>query len=191
MPPLTRATRLLCCLAVGLGLAGCGGGEIGGTVSGLGSGLSVTLTNNGSDALTVSRNGSFTFADTVAANGAYAVAVRTHPVGQQCSVAAGSGTIDADGTSIDSVRVTCAFSASLRGTVSGLLPGAAVTLINNGSSQLAVAADGAFAFPEILSDGTRYELRVLVQPAGANCVVQNGIGTFIAASFEDISVLCN
>jgi hypothetical protein len=191
MNTLCRTTRLLCCVAAALGLAACGGGEISGTVSGLGSGLSVTLVNNGSDALTVSRNGSFTFADTVAANDTYAVEVRTHPVGQQCSVAAGNGTIDADGTSIDSVRVTCTFSASLRGTVSGLLPGAAVTLINNGSSQLTVAADGAFAFPEILSDGTRYELRVLVQPLGGNCVVQNGIGTFVAVSFEDISVLCN
>ena len=190
MTPLPRTTRLLCCLAAGLGLAGCGGGEISGTVSGLGSGLSVTLLNNGSDALTVRRNGSFTFADTVAANGAYAVTVGTQPVGQTCSVAGGNGTIDADGSSIDSVSVTCAFSASLRGVVSGLAPGVAVTLINGGS-QLAVAANGPFAFPEVMSDGTRYELRVLVQPAGANCVVQNGSGTFIAASFLDVSVLCN
>jgi hypothetical protein len=190
MNPLPRTTRLLCCMAAGLALAACGGGEIGGSVSGLGSGLSVTLLNNDSDALTVSRNGSFTFADTVAANGAYAVTVRKQPVGQSCSVADGSGTLDADGTSIDSVRISCSFSASLRGTVSGLEPGVAVTLVN-GSSQLAVAADGPFAFPDILSDGTLYELRVLVQPAGASCVVQNGSGSFIAASFQDISVLCS
>lgn len=190
MNALSRITRLLCCTAASLGLAACGGGEIGGTVSGLGSGRSVTLLNNGSDALTVSSNGGFTFADTVSANGSYAVTVRTQPVGQSCTIAGGSGTIDADGTSIDSVIVTCAFSASVRGTVTGLELGVAVTLIN-GSSQVAVTADGPFAFPEVLSDGTSYEVRVLTQPAGASCVVQNGSGTFVAASFQDISVLCN
>jgi hypothetical protein len=190
MNTLYRTTRLLCCVAVGLGLAACGGGEIGGTVSGLGSGLSVTLLNNDSDALTVSRNGGFTFADTVAANGSYAVTVRTQPVGQFCSITGGSGSIDADGTSIDSVRVSCAFSASLRGTVSGLQPGTAVTLAN-GISQVAISADGPFAFAETLSDGTLYNLRVLVQPAGTICVVQNSSGSFVAASFQDISVLCN
>ena len=190
MTPLPRLNRLLCCIAAGLGLAGCGGGEIGGSVSGLGSGLSVTLLNNGSDALTIRRNGSFTFADTVAANGTYAVTVRAQSVGQVCSIAGGNGTIDADGSSIDSVSVTCAFSASLRGTVSGLESGVAVTLVN-GSHQLAIAANGPFAFSDALSDGTRYDLRVLVQPAGANCIVQNGSGTFIAASFQDINVLCS
>ncbi len=190
MNPLPRLTRLLCCMAASLSLAACGGGEIGGTVSGLGNDLSVTLLNNGSDALTVSRNGDFSFADTVAANDRYAVTVGTQPTGQWCSVADGVGTIDADGSSIDSVRVSCAFSASLRGTVSGLVPGAAVTLVNNGSP-LVVAADGPFAFTEALTDGTRYEVRVLVQPVGAVCVVQNGSGSFIAASFQDINVLCS
>lgn len=190
MSPLPRMKRLLCCMALSLGLVACGGGEIGGTVSGLGSGLSVTLLNNGSNALTVSRNGSFTFADTVAANGAYAVTVRAQPVGQSCGVAGGSGTIDADGNSVDSVIVTCAFSASLRGTVSGLELGVAVTLIN-GNSQLAVSADGPFAFADVLSDGTRYEVRVLTQPAGATCVVQNGSGSFVAADFKDILVSCS
>ncbi len=187
---LSRTIRLLGCTAAFLGLTACGGGEIGGTVSGLGSGLSVTLLNNGSDALTVSRNGSFTFADTVAANGSYAVTVRTQPVGQTCSVADGTGSIDAEGASVDSVRVSCAFSSSLRGTVSGLLPGTAVTLVN-GSHQLAVSANGPFAFAETLSEGTRYDLQVRVQPAGTTCIVHNGSGSFIAARFQEISVSCS
>lgn len=190
MNPLPRMIRLLCCTAAGLSLAACGGGEIGGSVSGLGTGLSVTLLNNGSDALTLSRNGNFSFVDTVAANGSYSVTVGTPPVGQACSVAGGAGTIDAEGTSIDSVRVTCSFSSSLRGTVSGLQPGTAVTLVN-GSSRLSVSAVGPFAFAESLSDGTRYEVGVLVQPVGATCVVENASGSFFAASFQDISVLCN
>ena len=184
-----RTMRLLCSSAAGLCLAGCGGGEVGGTLTGLGTGLSVTLTNNGSDALTLSSNGLFAFADRLQANDSYVVAVQTQPVGQSCSVTNGSGTLDADGSSVDNVRVSCAFTASLRGVVSGLAPGVALTLIN-GSNQLAITANGAFAFSALLADGVAYDVRVLTQPAGATCTVQDGSGTFIAASFRDITVSC-
>lgn len=186
----TRMTRLLGSSGIVLCLAACAGGEVGGTLSGLGSGLRVTLLNNGSEALALSSNGSFAFVDALEANAAYAVTVRTQPVGQTCSVSGGSGTIDADGTSIDSVRVACAFAASLRGTVTGLLPGTALTLVNDGNP-LAITTDGAFAFSQILTDGTAYSVSVQVQPVGANCVVQNGSGNFVAASFQDIVVSCS
>ena len=190
MSAATRLTRLLCAAAAGLGLTACGGGEVGGSVSGLGTGLGATLLNNGGDPLTVTRNGRFAFADTLGANQRYAVTVGTQPVGQLCSVANGTGTIDADGNSVEDVRVDCAFSASLRGIVSGLVAGAAVSL-SDGSQTLAVAADGPFAFSRTLADGTAYELTVLTQPLGGNCVVQNGRGNFFAASFAAIAVLCN
>lgn len=186
----TRITRLLCGAAMALGLAGCTGGEVGGTVSGLGEGLSVTLLNNGADPLTVTRNGSFVFNDTVEANATYAVTVGTQPVGQSCSVSNGSGTIDEDGTSVENVLVSCAFAAVLRGSVSGLLAGTALTL-SNGSDQLTVGANGPFAFTQTLADGTAYDLRVSVQPAVGTCVVPDGSGTFVAASFQDIAVTCN
>ena len=185
-----RAIRLLCSSSAALLLAACAGGEVGGTLSGLGSGLSVTLLNNSSDELTLSSNGSFTFADTLLANASYAVTVRAQPVGQTCSVSSGSGTIDAEGTSIDSVRVDCVFGATLRGTVTGLLPGTSLTLVNDGT-QVAMTGDGPFAFGQTLADGTAYSVSVLVQPVGAVCVVQNGSGTFTASSFQDISVLCS
>jgi hypothetical protein len=185
-----RKLKLLGTAVAALCLAACGGGEIAGTVSGLGSGRSVTLLNNGSDSLTVSRNGSFAFADLLDDSASYSVTVQTQPVGQTCSVANGSGTLDAEGTSIDTVRVTCSDSSSLRGTVSGLLAGVAVTL-TDGSAQLAVAADGPFAFAEILSDGVAYSVSVQTQPSGQTCSVQNGAGSFIAASFVDIVVTCN
>jgi hypothetical protein len=187
LPP--RATQLLCSTAAGLCLAACGGGEVGGTLTGLGSGLSVALLNNGGDSLTLSSNGPFSFAGTLDANAAYAVTVQTQPIGQSCSVANGLGTLDAEGGSVDTVRVSCAFTASLRGTVSGLLPGVAVTLIN-GSSLLALTTNGPFAFAELLADGTAYNVRVLTQPAGATCTVQDGSGSFVAASFRDITVSC-
>ncbi len=105
----TRMTRLLCSSGVALCLAACAGGEVGGTLSGLGSGLSVTLLNNGSDALTLSRNGSFAFVDAARRQCRLRGDGATQPVGQTCSVSQRQGTIDADGTSIDSVRVDCVF----------------------------------------------------------------------------------
>lgn len=186
LPPMPL--RVLCAGAA-LVLAGCGGGEVGGTVSGLGDGRSVTLLNNGSDALRLSRNGSFSFAERIDANGSYAVTVGAQPVGQSCSVADGSGTIDADGTSVDNVGVNCTFVATLRGQVSGLAAGVSLTLVN-GDERLAVTADGPFAFATVLPDGTRYDVQVLTQPAIGSCSVANGSGTFLAERFTDIVVSC-
>jgi N-acetylneuraminic acid mutarotase len=81
------------------------GYAIGGTVSGL-SGAGLVLQDNGGDNLTIASNGGFTFATTVAIGGAYAVTVLTQPSNplQTCTVTNGSGTANAD---ITSVQVTC------------------------------------------------------------------------------------
>ena len=186
------ASRLLPVLfytAAVLGLAACGG-EIGGSVSGLGADRSVTMLNNATDPLTVNRNGSFAFADTLAAGEAFAVTVSVQPVAQLCTVTDGTGTVNAQGESIDTVRVTCVDVASLTGTLAGLAPGTAVTL-NNGASQLPLTVNGPFAFAEVLSDGTRYDVAVLEQPRGATCTVANGAGTFRANARTNVAVTCN
>jgi hypothetical protein len=185
----TRSTRALCSAVANLCLAACGGGEIGGTLSGLGTGLNVTLRNNAADPLVLTRNGSFTFANSLNASSSYAVTVLTPPVGQSCEVASGTGTLNAEGDSIDSVRVTCADTASLIGTLSGLASGTAVTLANAGT-QLPLTADGPFAFPGIVSDGTTYSVTVLSQPLNANCTLANGTGTFPANVATNIAVTC-
>jgi hypothetical protein len=185
-----RSRDVLLWTAMAIGLAGCGGGEIGGTVSGLGAGLSVTLLNNGTDSLTVAANGSFAFADGLDANAAYAVTVKTPPVGQSCTVANATGTLNAQADSIDDVRVSCAFLASLRGSVSGMQSGAALTL-GNGDARLALAGNGPFAFADILDDGTNFRVVVITQPLVGNCTVRNGVGTFVASTFENIDVSCD
>jgi trimeric autotransporter adhesin len=117
-------------LAVGA-LAGCGGGGGGGgsggsgggggggggptpppppptfTVGGSISGLvgSVTLQNTGGPQLTVSADGSFTFAGTVASGSSYDVTVATQPELQACTVADGAGTATANVTNI---AISCA-----------------------------------------------------------------------------------
>lgn len=76
---------------------------VGGTVSGLSG--TVVLQNNGGDDLSLTADGSFTFATTLADAATYAVTVLTQPTGQTCTVSSGSGTIS--GANVTSVTVTC------------------------------------------------------------------------------------
>lgn len=187
--PFAHPFRLLAA-ALCLALAACSG-EVSGVLSGLGSERSLSLQNNGTDTLTLTENGRFAFNDTLAKNEAYSVTVLTQPSGQTCTVTNGSGTIDSEGASVDDVTVNCVFANNVRGSVTGLGGGAAVTLVNNGSATLAVAANGPFAFPQTAMDGEAYDVQVQAQPAGQTCTVANGRGTFYAASFQDITVSCN
>ena len=114
-------------------LAGCGGGNggsarIGGTVSGLAANENLVLTNNGGDKLTVSSNGSFTFAGSIGSQGAYNVQVATPPATQTCSVSYGSGIVDFSADAITNVAVVCSDNAPVGATVSGLASGDSVTL---------------------------------------------------------------
>jgi len=77
---------------------------VGGAVSGLSG--TVVLQDNGGDNLSVSANGSFTFATALAAGAAYSVTVKTNPSGQACTVAGGSGTVGS--ANVTNVAVTCA-----------------------------------------------------------------------------------
>lgn len=103
-------------------MAACGGGgggttttttyTVGVTLSGLaGSGL--VLQNNSSDDLTVSADGSFTFATGLANAATYSVTVKTQPSNptQTCSVSNGTGTISA--ANVTNVAVTCENNANL------------------------------------------------------------------------------
>ena len=76
---------------------------IGGTVAGLTG--TVVLQNNGGDNLSVTANGGFTFATTLATGSIYSVSVLTQPAGQTCRVTA-NGTGYANG-SITNVQVRC------------------------------------------------------------------------------------
>lgn len=175
-------------------LVACGGAAdatIGGTLGGLGTGLSLVLQDNGADSLTLSANGGFHFATQLGANGTYAVTVLTQPVGQTCTVGNATGAVDANGDDVTNVTVSCVASASLTGTVSGLPAGTSVTLANGGV-QLPIAANGGFAFPGLLAAGTAYSVTVAVQPAGHSCAVANGQGTVPASQIAaSITVACS
>jgi len=188
----TRIANLLCSTAAGLALTACGGGTatIGGTLSGLGASTSIVLQNNGTDNLTLSSNGTFAFGTSLSAGKAYSVSIMTQPVGQACTVAGATGTVDTAGDSVTSVAVTCVANASLGGTVLGLPAGTSVTLANAGVL-LPVAANGPFSFPGLITAGTTYNVTVSVQPAGHSCVVTNASGTIVANIMATVAVTCS
>ena len=76
-------------------------------MAGLSGGTSVILVNNGTDPITVSGNGTFTFDQQIAAGSGYSVTVQTQPIGETCLVTNGSGTIDSEGDDVTTVTVTC------------------------------------------------------------------------------------
>jgi hypothetical protein len=187
-PTIASALTILASVAL---LAACGGGDasVGGTLSGLPSGNTVTLQNNSANNLAVNANGSFSFSSTLDSGASYAVTVLTQPVSATCSVANGTGTIDSYGSDVSNVNVTCTTTTSITGTITGLASGTAVTLANSGST-LAIAANGTFAFPGILAAGTAYNVTVSTQPAGQTCTVSNGSGTVVTGTATAIVVSC-
>jgi len=105
--------RVYACFGL-LCLAACGGNSvpksfpIGGSVTGLvGSGLVLQL---GQNTVSVSKNGAFTFPDSVSAGTTYSVAVDTQPSipTQSCTVSDASGIVSGP---ITAVQVACAMPA--------------------------------------------------------------------------------
>jgi hypothetical protein len=160
---------------------------LGGSVSGLSG--SLVLLNNGTNNLTVTSNGAFTFGGTLAAGAAYAVTVQSQPAGQVCTVTNGSGVANAN---VSSIAVACvanvpAITYTLGGSVSGL--SGSVVLANNGANTLTVTSNGAFAFGGVLAAGAAYAVTVQSQPAGQVCTVTNGSGV-ASANVSSIAVAC-
>ena len=197
--------------AIALTLAACGGGgsssapasqssrpppatqySIGGSVSGL-TGTGLVLQDNGGDNLTVSQNGSFTFATQVNSGAAYAVTVMTQPSGQTCTVASGSGMASAN---VTTVAVSCAAAApstvTIGGTVSGL-SGTGLVLQDNGGDNFTVTQNGTFTFATALATGTAYAVTVATQPTSPaqTCAVANGTGTTASANVTNVTVSCS
>ncbi len=160
--------------------------SVGGTLSGLSG--TVVLQDNGGDNLSVSANGSFTFATTLISGAAYKVTVLTNPAGQTCTVTSGSGTIKT--ANVTNVAVTCKTNAtySVGGTVSGL--SGPVVLQDNGGDNLGVSVNGSFTFATKLASGAAYKVTVLTNPAGQSCTVASGSGTIQTANVTSVAVTC-
>jgi hypothetical protein len=179
------------------GGGGGGGGNgstttftIGGTVTGL-TGTGLVLQDNGSDSLTISGNGPFTFHTAV--SGAYSVTVSTQPSNpaQTCTVTNGSGTATAN---VNNVQVTCAAAAfTIGGTVTGLA-GSGLVLQDNAGDNLTVTGTGTvpIVFATSVTANNNYSVTVLTQPSNPSqtCAVTNGSGK-ATANVTNVTVICS
>ena len=65
-----------------------------------------------------------------------------------------------------------------------------MVLQNNGGDNLTISADGSFAFPVEITDGTAYAVTVFTQPDEQICTVSNGSGTLGGAVVDAVAVVC-
>jgi uncharacterized repeat protein (TIGR03803 family) len=162
---------------------------ISGTVAGLNAGAQVTVLNNAADPTMVTANGPFSFPAQIAYNTGYAVTVITQPIGQTCSVTAGSGTVG--GGNVTSVQVTCATNTyTISGTVSGLNAGAQVTLLNNAANPTTVKANGSFSLTTPVLYNGSYAVTVAIHPPAQTCTVTAGAGSGVTSNISGVGVAC-
>src|SRR5207237_8657961 len=78
------------------------------------------------------------------------------------------------------------------GTITGL-DGAGLVLTNNGSDDLVIAGNGAFAFTTPMENGASYALTVKTQPSLPTqvCSVVNGTGTASLDDVRNVQVSCS
>src|SRR5579883_350504 len=203
-----------------LALTACGGGgstpsnsgspppaqySIGGTVSGL-TGTGLGLQDNGGDNLTVSANGSFTFATALATGKAYAVTVATQPSSpsQTCTVTNGTGTTGS--ANVTNVTVSCITSAgrfaytavNTTGTIysftidpnTGALTQTGTNLDGTAPAAVSLAPNGKFAF-SASDNGLKIHAFTIDQTTGkltevAGSPYSTGFAT--GSSYPDIAV---
>jgi hypothetical protein len=141
--------------------------SVGVSVSGL-AGTGLVLQDNGSDNLTISANGNFTFATLLPGGATYNVTVLTQPSNpaQTCTVSNATGTATA---SVTNIQIVCpAVFHTIGGQTVGLyVPSGAsadAVLQDNGGDNLPVTGNGAFTFVTPIAHGSTYDVTQFVAP---------------------------
>ena len=164
---------------------------VGGDATGI-IGAGVVIQVNGGDDIHVAANGKFAFPTTLPSSNLYTATVKTKPLhpSQTCTITDGAGMVgDANVTSL---KLDCTIDAfKIGGTVTGL-DGTGLVLQDNAGDDLAVSANGTFAFATGLLSGQHYEVAVKTQPAGRtqSCVVAGGTGDVGDADVSSVTVNC-
>ena len=89
-------------------------------------------------------------------------------------------------------RIERAPTFSIGGTVTGL--NGTVVVQNNGGDDLTLTADGRFAFPTALHDGSAYAVTVLTNPSSPvhqTCTPSNASGTTNGTNVTNIAIVCS
>ncbi|MDH4200039.1 MAG: hypothetical protein OEV66_06630, partial [Spirochaetia bacterium] len=163
---------------------------VGGAVSGMNGGDSISLLNNNANPITLGANGSFTFP--LQDDGStYNVIIASMPATSTCSVGGNPGTLA--GANVTNITITCSSlpTYTIGGVVNGLV-GTGLVLQNNGGNNLSRTGDGAFSFTIPKNTGNSYAVTVATQPSSPSqfCSVDYGAGTVAAANVASISVNC-
>ena len=114
----------------------------------------------------------------------------TEPAGANCSgggvklVSVNAATYVCNGSSSGTTFFT------ISGTLSGLAAATSVTLLDNGTDQITLSANGTFTFPTPLATGASYTVTVLTQPTGGTCTVGNGTSTVGTSVVNSVTVTC-
>jgi uncharacterized repeat protein (TIGR03803 family) len=179
-------------------LAACGGStgnsdcsfSISGTVSGLPTGLKLTLLYNGANADAIAANGTFTFTQQVTFGSTYSITVGAQPAGYTCSVTGGSGTVTT--TTTTGLTVSCTRTGiTLGGTIAGLGDASGLVLTDGVDTLTVAAGQTSFTFPTLLTEGSAYSISVATQPTGMTCTVAGGSGTAGSANIANAVVTCS
>jgi len=215
--PMTRAAAKLSlrCALLGavLALAACGGGSggggggagsggsgsstytLGGTVSGLGGASGLILANGGSTLTVPAGATSFQFPTAFAAGATYDVTVQSSPTGMTCTVAGGSGTLNAN---VANIVVTCSDKAYTLGGSIVLAAGSSAATISglvlaNGNDTLNVPTGAtSFTMPTPVAYGSSYQVIVQTQPTGMSCSVSPSTpSTMPASNVTNLVVTCS
>ncbi|MDP9339515.1 MAG: kelch motif-containing protein [Acidobacteriota bacterium] len=176
---------------------------VGGTVTGV-VGTGLVLQDNAGDNLTITANGSFTFATPVATGSSYSVTILTQPSNpaQTCTVTSGTASGTATGN-VSTVAVTCtAVTFSVGGNVVGLLgpppppPNSPLTdnsfqLLNNGGDNEIITQNGPFTFATPVAQNGAYFVNAISFPSTQSngCTLWNYSGV-ASANVTSILVDC-
>ncbi|MDR1728022.1 MAG: S8 family peptidase [Acidobacteriota bacterium] len=107
------------------------------------------------------------------------------------AVGCGGGSGDVSGNGAGGGGATNAASRyEVGGSVTGLAKAQTLVLQNNGGEKLSVSANGSFAFPTALANGSAYQVTVATMPTGQNCYVLGGSGVIEAADTASVKIVC-
>ena len=158
-------------------------------LTGLDEGERVTLLNNASEPLTLTKDGSYKFLNKGALGGVYKVTVATQPTSQICTVENSSASFSDTKPAI--VNVLCSKKTlNISGSVVGLNTGEQVTLLNNGSNATKVTQNQKFTFTTPIAFNGGYSVTVGTQPINQRCTVIDGKGDKITENVTIVEVRC-
>lgn len=123
-------------------------------------------------------------------NSSHGAVARIDSHGIATGISAGDSLITARLGKVVSNAATLTVAYSLRGNLSGLIPGNNIALTNNQGDRIVLNSNGAFSFPSRLASGAIYKLSISSHPAGQPCSHLYGVGKVQRTRTPAFSVFC-